>query len=167
MALSGFGRTKEEGSTAAPTPPSNPGALTAFIDQGSEFEGKLTFKDTVRIDGRFQGEISSENTLIVGKTGEVEASICSTNVVVNGTVVGNIQARGQLTLHKTARIDGDVNTPVLVVEEGAIFNGQLTMGKAGQNQKEKAAASPTPLKGGGKDGEQADGSPKTGTIGGQ
>ena len=167
MALSGFGRTKEEGSTAAPTPPSNPGALTAFIDQGSEFEGKLTFKDTVRIDGRFQGEISSENTLIVGKTGEVEATICSTNVVVNGTVVGDIQARGQLTLHKTARVDGDVSTPVLVVEEGAIFNGQLTMGKASQNQNPKAPASPAPLKAGGKDGEQVDGSPKVGTIGGQ
>jgi cytoskeletal protein CcmA (bactofilin family) len=166
MALSGFGRTKEEGSsTAAPTPPSNPGALTAFIDQGSEFEGKLTFKDTVRIDGRFQGEISSENTLIVGKSGEVEASIRSTNVVVNGTVVGDIQARGQLTLHKTARVDGDVNTPVLVVEEGAIFNGQLTMGKAGQNP--KAAAPQTPPKAGGKDGEHADGSQKIGTIGGQ
>ena len=167
MALSGFGRTKEEGGTVAPTPPSNPGALTAFIDQGSEFEGKLTFKDTVRIDGRFQGEISSENTLIVGKSGEVEASICSTNVVVNGTVVGDIQARGQLTLHKTARVDGDVNTPVLVVEEGAVFNGQLTMGKAGQNQKPKAAAPQTPPKAGGKDGDQANGSQKIGTIGGQ
>ena len=46
---------------------SSPGGLTAFIDQGSEFEGKLSFKDTVRIDGRFRGEISSENTLIVGE----------------------------------------------------------------------------------------------------
>ncbi len=165
MALSGFGRTKEEGGTVAPTPPSNPGALTAFIDQGSEFEGKLTFKDTVRIDGRFQGEISSENTLIVGKTGEVEATICSTNVVVNGSIVGNIEARGQLTLHKTARVDGDVNAPVLVVEEGAIFNGRLTMGKAGQ--KEKAAASFTPIKGAGKDGEQANGNRKAGSSGGQ
>jgi cytoskeletal protein CcmA (bactofilin family) len=165
MALSGFGRTKDEGSTVAPTPPSNPGALTAFIDRGSEFEGKLTFKDTVRIDGRFQGEISSENTLIVGKTGEIEASICSTHVVVNGTVVGDIEARGQLTLHKTARVDGDVNTPVLVVEEGAIFNGTLTMGKAGQ--KEKAAAPLMPIKGGGKDREQADGNRQAGSSGGQ
>ena len=51
------------------------GGLTAFIDQGSEFEGKLSFKDTVRIDGRFRGEISSENTLIVGESGEIEAAI--------------------------------------------------------------------------------------------
>jgi hypothetical protein len=51
---------------------SSSGGLSAFIDQGSEFEGKLSFKDTVRIDGRFRGEISSENTLIVGETGEID-----------------------------------------------------------------------------------------------
>lgn len=138
MAISGFGRggaKGTEGSVVTSSPPSNPGALTAFIDQGSEFQGKLTFKDTVRIDGRFEGEISSENTLIVGKSGEIQATIASTNVVVNGTVVGDIHARGQLTLHKTARVDGDVNTPLLVVEEGAIFNGCLTMGKPGSQGK--------------------------------
>ena len=70
----GFGRGRNEGGTttvpAAPPPQSsNAGGLTAFIDQGSAFEGKLSFKDTVRIDGHFSGEITSENTLIVGETG--------------------------------------------------------------------------------------------------
>jgi cytoskeletal protein CcmA (bactofilin family) len=153
MAISGFGRVKGTEDGEISTSPSNPGALTAFIDQGSEFEGKLTFKDTVRIDGRFEGEISSENTLIVGKTGEIQATIHSTNVVVNGTVVGDIHARGQLTLHKTARVDGDVSTPLLVVEEGAIFNGGVSMGKAGSQAKGAVAstpanspAAPTPVK---------------------
>ena len=59
----------------ATAPPSSGGGLTAFIDQGSEFEGKLSFKDTVRIDGHFTGEITSENTLVVGETGEIEANI--------------------------------------------------------------------------------------------
>jgi hypothetical protein len=79
MAISGFGRGKggegmSGGSAPGPAPSSNSGGLgglTAFIDQGSEFEGKLSFKDTVRIDGRFRGEISSENTLIVGESGEI------------------------------------------------------------------------------------------------
>ena len=53
------------------------GLLTAFIDQGSEFSGKLCFKDTVRIDGKLEGEITSDNTLIVGETGEIRASIVS------------------------------------------------------------------------------------------
>ena len=75
MAISGFGRSKEDSSGAAPTPSSSgsgAGNLSAFIDQGSNFEGKLSFKDTVRIDGGFKGEISSENTLIVGESGEIE-----------------------------------------------------------------------------------------------
>ena len=70
--------------------------LTAFIDQGSEFEGKLSFKDTVRIDGRFMGEISSENTLVVGETGEIEAQIDSPTVVISGTVFGDVSASRQL-----------------------------------------------------------------------
>ena len=100
MAISGFGRGKggegmSGGSVPGPAPSSNSGGLgglTAFIDQGSEFEGKLSFKDTVRIDGAFSGEISSENTLIVGESGEIEATIRSTVVVISGSVVGDINA---------------------------------------------------------------------------
>lgn len=134
MALSGFGRGRDENlpsASSAPPPasPSGPGNLTAFIDQGSEFEGKLSFKDTVRIDGRFTGEISSENTLIVGESGEIEASITSTNVVVSGTVIGDIKAGRQIILHKTAQVEGNLETPSFVVEEGAVFNGHLSMGR--------------------------------------
>ena len=127
MSISGFGRGKgtAEGEAVAPVSASN--NLTAFIDQGSHFEGKLSFKDTVRIDGTFQGEISSENKLIVGESGEIEASIRSNSVVISGTVVGDITAKRQIVLHKTARVQGDIHTPSLVVEEGATFNGKLTM----------------------------------------
>ncbi len=104
------------------------GALTAFIDQGSEFSGKLSFKDTVRIDGRFEGEISSDNTLIVGETGEIHAQIRSQVVIVSGTVVGDINAARQITLHKTAKVKGNLQTGSLLVEEGAVFNGQIAMG---------------------------------------
>ena len=131
MAISGFGRSKgeETASISASAPPSSPGTggLTAFIDQGSEFEGKLCFKDTVRIDGAFRGEITSENTLIVGETGEIEATIKSTVVVISGTVAGNIHAARQIVLHKTARVQGELETPSIVVEEGAVFNGGLSM----------------------------------------
>src|SRR5215510_13668036 len=72
------------------------GALTAFIDQGSEFSGKLSFRDTVRIDGRFEGEISSDNTLIVGETGDIHATIRSETVIVSGNVNGDIVARRQV-----------------------------------------------------------------------
>ena len=109
---------------------SEPGGLTAFIDQGSSFEGKLSFKDTVRIDGRFRGEISSENTLIVGETGEIEASIRSKTVAVSGSVTGDIVAATKVVLHKTARVCGNITTGSLVVEDGAEIDGSIKMGKS-------------------------------------
>jgi len=149
MAISGFGRGKQGDSTSsgagytasspAPSPaPSGGGGLTAFIDQGSQFEGKLSFKDTVRIDGEFSGEISSENTLIVGETGEITATIRSNIVVVSGSVTGNIYAGRQIVLHKTARVEGDLECPSIVIEEGALFNGQLKMQGAGSASKLKS-----------------------------
>jgi cytoskeletal protein CcmA (bactofilin family) len=102
-------------------------ALTAFIDQGSEFSGKLNFKDTVRIDGRFDGEIASDNTLIVGETGRVFAQIKSGDVIVSGEVKGDIAAVGRVTLHRSARVNGNVSAARLVIEEGAELNGQISM----------------------------------------
>ncbi len=134
MAISGFGRPKGEEGMSGPVSSSGGGGmanLSAFIDQGSVFEGKLSFKDTVRIDGGFKGEISSENTLIVGESGEIEATIQSCTVVVSGTVTGNINASDNVVLHKSAQVDGDIETPSIVIEKGAIFNGSLSMGKAG------------------------------------
>jgi cytoskeletal protein CcmA (bactofilin family) len=138
MALKSFGRgagTDGPGPSAPPPTPSRssggsgsaPGGLTAFIDQGSEFEGKLSFRDTVRIDGRFRGEISSENTLIVGESGEIEAAIHSNTVAVSGTVMGDIHAGKKVVLHKTARVDGNIETLSLAIEEGAVVNGQIKM----------------------------------------
>jgi cytoskeletal protein CcmA (bactofilin family) len=119
-----FGRSKEE---LAAQGAAQGGGLTAFIDQGSEFEGKLSFKDTVRIDGCFTGEIKSENTLIVGETGEIQAAIHSKCVLVSGTVVGDVVATQKVVLHKTARLQGNLEAPCLVIEDGAVFNGQVKM----------------------------------------
>jgi cytoskeletal protein CcmA (bactofilin family) len=117
------------------------GGLTAFIDQGSEFEGKLSFKDTVRIDGCFRGEISSENTLIVGESGEIEATIKSMTVVISGSVVGDVVAAKQIMLHKTARVQGDLQTPSVVIEEGAVFNGSIKMNASSSGAQSTSAAS--------------------------
>jgi cytoskeletal protein CcmA (bactofilin family) len=135
MAINAFGRGREsdyEGqSSSSPSTSSgssDSGGLTAFIDQGSEFEGKLSFRDTVRIDGRFNGEITSENTLIVGESGEIQAEIRSKTVVVSGTVNGNIIAEAKVVLHKSAKVNGDIQTPSIVVEEGAMITGRINMG---------------------------------------
>jgi cytoskeletal protein CcmA (bactofilin family) len=106
------------------------GNLTAFIDQGSEFEGKLSFRDTVRIDGNFSGEISSDNTLIVGETGQIQATIHSVCVVISGFVEGDVHASDQIVLHKSAVVNGNLESPVIVMEEGAQLNGSVRMGPA-------------------------------------
>jgi cytoskeletal protein CcmA (bactofilin family) len=140
-------RKKDEPGKAPVATQSGVGALTAFIDQGSEFSGKLNFKDTVRIDGRFEGEIASENTLIVGESGCVTATIKSQVVVISGEVHGEITAGGQVVLHKTARVDGNIHAPRLVVEDGAVFTGRIEMGAvkpAHKPQVPKDHASSTP-----------------------
>ena len=147
MAMSGFGR-KGEGASSAPAASASSsggasggfGNLTAFIDQGSEFEGKLSFKDTVRIDGTFSGEISSDNTLIVGESGQIMATINSVCVVISGLVEGNIRASEQIVLHKTARVSGDLEAPSVIMEEGAQLNGSLKMGKISGSGKAQNAS---------------------------
>jgi cytoskeletal protein CcmA (bactofilin family) len=104
------------------------GQLNAFIDQGSEFSGKLCFRDTVRIDGKFEGEISSDSTLIIGETGEIHATIQSETVVISGKVEGDVIAPRQITVHSAARVKGNLRTASLVVEDGAQVNGKVTMG---------------------------------------
>jgi cytoskeletal protein CcmA (bactofilin family) len=143
MALKSFGRgasgefeVSGMGSSSGSSPGS--GSLSAFIDQGSEFEGKLSFRDTVRIDGRFRGEIASENTLIVGETGEIHATIRSNTVVVSGLVEGDIQAARKVVLHKTARVLGNIEAATLVVEEGAEIHGQIRMKGEGKGTPLKA-----------------------------
>jgi cytoskeletal protein CcmA (bactofilin family) len=144
MAISGFGRGKSgsesgTGSMASSSTGAAFGNLTAFIDQGSEFEGKLSFRDTVRIDGTFTGEISSENTLIVGESGKIHATIKSVCVMVSGLVDGDIQASSQIVLHKSAVVNGDLVAPTIVMEEGAQLNGSVRMGRAAANAQAGAA----------------------------
>jgi cytoskeletal protein CcmA (bactofilin family) len=143
-----FGRTKDTEMLANPASTESAGGLTAFIDQGSEFEGKLSFKETVRIDGTFTGEIASENTLIVGETGEINATIRSRSVMVSGTVVGDVVATRQLVLHKTARLEGNVETPSLVIEEGASLNGGVKMVRPEAAARKQAEAPVKPAEGG-------------------
>lgn len=104
--------------------------LTAFVDEGSEIEGKYTFRGTVMLNGRFTGEIVSTDTLIVGEKGVVKATIHAGTVVVSGEVMGTVVASERLDLRATARLFGDAETPALVVEEGAVFDGHCRMTRA-------------------------------------
>jgi len=101
--------------------------LTAFIDEGSEIEGKYTFSGTVMLNGKFKGEIISTDTLIIGEKAVVNASIRAGIVLISGEVVGNVLAGERVELRGTARVFGDVEAPVVVVEEGVTFEGKCRM----------------------------------------
>lgn len=107
--------------------PSVSGELNALLGRGSEFDGKLAFEGTVRIDGTFTGEITTSDTLIIGESARVNAEISCGTIVVNGEVNGNIRATQSVELHKPARVRGDVTTPSLVVERGVVFDGRSKM----------------------------------------
>lgn len=102
-------------------------ASTSVIDQGCELEGRLTFAGTLILNGKFHGEIFSSDTLLVGESGEVEAEVQVGVAIVSGQITGNINARERVELRGTARIFGDIVTPVLVLEEGVVFDGRCKM----------------------------------------
>jgi cytoskeletal protein CcmA (bactofilin family) len=104
--------------------------LSAFIDESSEIEGKYTFSGTVMLNGKFKGEIVSNDTLIVGEKGVINASIRAGIVMINGEVVGNVMANERVELRGNARVFGDVESPVVVIEEGVLFEGHCRMTKA-------------------------------------
>ncbi|MBI4609995.1 MAG: polymer-forming cytoskeletal protein [Candidatus Rokubacteria bacterium] len=106
------------------------GDLTAFIGEGSEIEGKYTFSGTVVLNAKFDGEIMSTGTLIVGEKGVVNANIRTGSVMVSGQVVGNIVATERVELKQTARMFGDLESPVVVIEEGVLFEGHCRMTQA-------------------------------------
>lgn len=106
------------------------GDLTAFIDEGSEIEGKYTFSGTVVLNGKFQGEIVSTDTLIIGEKGVINATIRAGAVLISGEVVGNVQATERVELRGNARVFGDLEAPVLVIEEGVLFEGHCRMTKS-------------------------------------
>ncbi len=104
--------------------------LNALLGRGSEFDGKLAFEGTVRIDGSFTGEITTSDTLIVGDGAKVTAEITCGTILVHGEVTGNIKASQAVELHKPARVKGDITSPSLMVERGVVWSGRSSMEEA-------------------------------------
>jgi cytoskeletal protein CcmA (bactofilin family) len=101
--------------------------LTAFIDEGTEIEGKYNFSGVVMLNGKLSGEIAAAESLIIGDKGVIHASIRAASVVVSGEVVGNIMASERIELRNASRVTGNLEAPVIVVDEGALFEGQCRM----------------------------------------
>jgi cytoskeletal protein CcmA (bactofilin family) len=120
------------------------GHVGAFLDEGSEMEGKYSCAGTVLIDARFRGEIVSKDTLIIGERGVVHADVHTARLVVRGEFVGNVTASDRVELKATARITGDIEAPIIVMEAGALHDGACRMAKA-KSAETRLAESPLTL----------------------
>lgn len=103
------------------------GDLNGFLDAGSFIDGTLHFEDTFRLDGRLRGSIVSRGDLVVGEHGDVEADIEVGRIFVSGTVRGKVTAHHRLEIAAGGRVLADLETPSLVVEDGATLQGQCNM----------------------------------------
>jgi cytoskeletal protein CcmA (bactofilin family) len=107
--------------------------LSALLGHGAEVNGKLRFEGTVRIDGTFTGEITTNDLLIIGEGAKIAAKISCGSAVVNGEVTGDITASDSVELHGPARVRGDIATPSLTIDKGAVFDGISKMESGGMN----------------------------------
>ena len=114
-------------STALRQAPITDGQVTAILDQGASFDGRLTFEGTVRIGGAFKGEIFTNDTLVINPGAKVEAQIEADTVIISGSVRGNIFARRKVIMHPPATFRGTVTTPSLRIDEGVLFEGASYM----------------------------------------
>lgn len=104
------------------------GGVGGFVGGTSKLSGEVRFRGMMRVDGHISGQIVSEDgTLIVSSGGRVDAEVSVAVAKINGTVAGNISATEKIELGRTARVEGDLDTPALVVEQGAIFDGGCRM----------------------------------------
>ena len=117
------------------------GRLSGFVGHGTTLTGETEFHAMLRVDGHLIGTVSSDSgTLIIGTNGQVDANIMVAAAMVNGTVNGDIYATEKLHLGRTARVMGNIQSPRLIVEEGAILEGSCNMLKARETQEEEAVA---------------------------
>ena len=102
--------------------------LRAFLGEGTNFKGVLAFEGTVRIDGKLEGEVVTEDTLIVGEKAIINAEINVGKIAISGKVTGNINAKDRVDIHSSGEVYGNIQTKILTIEEGVIFQGHCEMG---------------------------------------
>jgi cytoskeletal protein CcmA (bactofilin family) len=121
-----------------PTPSSRTPELNALLGKGSQFEGKLIFEGTVRIDGKFSGEIISTDQLIIGEGAEVKANVKVGTLTCLGDYQGEATASKAIELKAPAKVRGNLSTASIVIDRGVFFDGTCKMDTGG--------SSPTPKK---------------------
>ena len=121
------------------------GEATSVIGENSVFEGTFVVKGNLRVDGKFTGELQVTETLVIGKNGFVDAEIQTRSAVVSGTIKGDLSASEKITLQSGSRLEGEMVTSKLVIEEGVSFQGSCNTSKSAKTAgPAKEASAPKP-----------------------
>ena len=104
------------------------GSLNSILGQGCKVKGDIELQGTIRIDGEFDGSIECPETLIIGKSGVVKATVKVKNAIIGGKLVGDISATNKIELQTGSHVEGDIQTARLVIDEGVFFEGNCKMG---------------------------------------
>jgi len=108
------------------------------ISRGVQVSGDVLFADALYVEGKVIGKLSSESgSLLIEQAGEVQADIDVGICVIRGTVRGSINCKSRAEIYKTGRVEGDINAPVLLVEEGALLSGVVSMNQGGSKEAAK------------------------------
>lgn len=115
------------------------GMVTTVFSKDTEFNGELTFKKSLQINGYFEGEIVSGGFLVVGEGAVVKANVRAKTVILMGTVHGNIEATSRLEIHATGKLYGNIRTAKLQIADGVVFEGNCEMIKGDAKKGDKEA----------------------------
>jgi cytoskeletal protein CcmA (bactofilin family) len=103
------------------------GDISAFVGKGVEFKGTISYSGTVKIDGYLDGEIDSDGVLLIGEEAVIQAKVTARTIVCKGKITGDIVAKARVELRAPAVINGSIQTPILFIEDGVLFNGAIEM----------------------------------------
>ena len=101
--------------------------IKAYLGADALFKGTLSFEGTVRIDGKFEGQVDTQDTLVIGETGDMKADVKVGTLICKGQLNGAVVASKKIEMHPASKITGNIQTPALSIELGAVLDGQLNM----------------------------------------
>ncbi|MCD6569163.1 MAG: polymer-forming cytoskeletal protein [Deltaproteobacteria bacterium] len=107
--------------------------MVGLLGKGTEFDGKMVFEGTVRIDGKFKGEVFTKGVLMIGESAVVHAEVEADTIIVRGEVHGNLKATKKIEIRGDGKLYGNIITGSLIVEEGVLFEGSCQMNSKNKN----------------------------------
>jgi len=119
---------------------------TSIIAQGCKFDGKIEARGTLRVEGEFKGDIGTPESLVIGKTGVVHATVRVKNAIIGGQLFGNMTAENKIELQSGSHVEGDIKTKRLVIDEGVFFEGNCSMGSGERKTPPPASRPATEVK---------------------